>query len=152
MIAAHVWTSVAVLCQELVTEFKADNLSENLDFVDWESHANIEELPDTDLLGPNGISITEESPEIFSVVFGIGVSTYGEDVVFRLRAMSGRVFERLRVLKELPLVHSDSGEVITTMKVVDGTNLLPIGRASTRPYQLIQVECVVLPPETSTTP
>ena len=140
-ILSSIWGSVVALCNSIITEARLAHPEANIQFIDWEAHANIEELPDTDLIGPTSLVIMETSPQFFDVNFAIGVSTYSTDSnLFRLRHYISMAFNRLRVGKQIPIYQAGTTTKIGYLKFSDGTGAMPMTRATTRPWQYVQVQ------------
>lgn len=149
-IHASIWGSIVKMCNELIAEFRLENPSANIQFIDWEAHANIEELPDTaqDLIGPTSLVIMETSPEMFDINFAIAVSTYSTDEnLFRLRAYISKIFERLRPLKKFIVYDSETAGTIGYVVATNGTGIMPMSRSTNRPFQYVQVAGLLGPGE-----
>ena len=141
-----VWGSIVRFSNQLIADFKSVDDTGKLDFIDWESHANIHELPDTDLLGPTALTITEFSPQMFEVNFSIAVSTYSTDKnLFRMRSYLGEVFERMRPQKQINVYDSVTAAKLGYMIFTEGTIIAPMSRAETRPWQYIQGSALLEP-------
>lgn len=110
-----------------------------IDFIDWEAHANIHELPDKDLIGLTAVTLTEEDPEMFSGSFTVGISTFANDKnLFRLRNYVGKAFSEMRPLKRVPLYDAENCLQLGWLHIVDGTTVMPMTKADARPLQFIQ--------------
>lgn len=141
-----IWGSIVVLCNQIIQDAQTAHPEAEVGFVDWEAHANIEELPNMDLIGPTALVLMETSPQMFDVNFAIGVSTYATDEnLFRLRHYISMAFEKLRVGKQIPVYDSETATTIGYIKFVDGTGVMPMSRAVTRPWQYVQVQGVLDP-------
>jgi hypothetical protein len=139
-----VWGSIVHFANELIADLH--NSEGNLSFIDWETHANIHELPDQDMLGPMAVTITELTPQMFEVTFAIAVSTYAtDDNLFRMKAYLGEVFERMRVNKQIRVFDNETAEPMGYMIITDGTLLAPMSRAETRPFQYVQASALLEP-------
>lgn len=146
MILKNLWSSIVVGIQQEVAQFKLDYPNTDIQFVDWETHANVNELPNADCIGPTSLTFTEVSPQMVEVNFAIGVSTHGDDHnLFRLRHMVAVLYEKYRVGTRHVYFDADTAAVISYMKSVDGTMVAPMSRADVRPFQYIQVEMLLDP-------
>ncbi len=135
-----VWASIVHLCREIISEAKTEYPNIEIDFIDWETHANIPELPDKDLIGPTALTITEDTPQMFEVSFAIAVSSYSSDKnLFRLRAYLSTIFDRLRVGKKIPIFDSETSQSIGYVIMQPGSMVSPMSRAESRPWQFVQV-------------
>ena len=146
MITRNIWSSIVVLTKQLIAEMAAEYPNSKIEFIDWEAHANINELPNCDLVGPTAMTITEHSPSLVSVSFAIGVSTYQDDKnLFRHRDYIGRVFERLRPESTFSYFDSEASLVKSVLIATDGTMLSPMTKSESRPWQYVQCECLLQP-------
>ena len=146
MIVADVWGSIIKLTNGMILDFKADYPLVDIRLIDWEAHANLNELPDADLIGPTALAISEEAPELFRVSFAMGVSTYQTDTnLFRMRDYLGRIFERLRYNRKIDVYDANTAVKKGQLYITDGTTLTPMTRAEVRPFQYVQVDCLSEP-------
>lgn len=131
--------SIIKVCQQLITEGIARYPDAPIQFVDWEAHANIQELPDVDALGLTALTITEMSPHFFEVSFAIAVSTYQTDKnLFRLRDYLSKIFELMRPEKQFKIYNSDTAQPLGFLIFTSGTMIAPMSRAEARPWQYVQ--------------
>jgi hypothetical protein len=139
----NIWGSIVAFTNDIVDNRKALYPDVEIEYVDWEAHANIQELPDTDLIGTTAITITEDSTDMFSGSFTIGVSTYATDhSLFRLRNYVGEIFKRLQSGSKIAFYDHTTLELKGYMYVTDGTIIMPMTRADTRPLQFIQCQFI----------
>ena len=145
-IVPSVWGSLTHFSNELIAEFRNRYPDFQIEYIDWESHANIHELPDTDLVGPTAITITELSPQMLEVSFAIAVSTYADDKnLFRMRDYLAETFELVRPNKQLRIYDSATAAALGYLVLTDGTFLAPMSRAETRPWQYVQATGLLEP-------
>jgi hypothetical protein len=139
------WVSVVRACTNLLAEIQEDDAySADIDFIDWETMSENDELPELDLMGPSSLGVVEEKAGMFSVSFSVGGSTYGDDKnLFRQRNLMARILERFRVLKNIPLLHPSTGAEVGFLKIVNGTTLSPMGGSNLRPLQFVHVQAEV---------
>lgn len=140
------WGSIVSFCNDVADSRKVLYPTVDIEYIDWEAHANIQELPDADLIGSTAVTFTEEAPEIFSMSFTIGVSTHASDKsLFRLRNYVGEIFSRLRPGQQIPFYDSVTAAQIGWLNITDGTMVMPMTRADVRPLQFIQCHGVIDP-------
>jgi hypothetical protein len=113
------------------------SVSPGLQYLDWDSVSEVHELPDTDLLGPSGLGITEESSDMFQLVVGIGVCTVNDTNLMRLRKMASNVFADFRPTKTIPIYRRETASLVSWAVVEGGTSISPIVRSGSRPRQFI---------------
>jgi hypothetical protein len=143
MITYNTWSSLTVFCRQIIHEVQ--DISPEIDLIDWEAHANIHELPAKDLIGTASIAIEEESSHFFRISFTVGVSTFQDEGLFRHRKIIGKLFEGLRPERTLTYFDAEQAAPVSWMKIVDGTSLAPLTNASPRAFQFIQAEAVLDP-------
>lgn len=150
MLLKNIWGSITVFTQGIIDELKAAHPQADIQFMDWEAHANVAELPNKDLVGPTTLTFMEVSPQLIEVNFAIAVSTYGTDQnLFRLRDYVGRIFEKLRPEQKLVYFDADTATVKGFMLCTDGTMVAPMTRADVRPFQYVQTQVLLEPSSSS---
>lgn len=137
------WSSLTVFCNDTIAELKSNGVSSDLSYIDWDAHANLQELPRNDLLGPNGLAVTELE-EAFQFVFILGVATHADANLFRLRAIVDRLFTSVRFGRTLPLYDWKAGTVRGSMVIQTGTTIMPMSRSENHAVQYIQAEALAL--------
>lgn len=146
MILANVFGSVTVLVNEIIADLKTAYPNVTIQYCDWETHANINELPDADLVGPTAIAVTEHTGGLVEVNFSIAASTYQDDTnLFRLRDYISRIFERMRPEKKMTYFDAESASVKSFMVFTDGTMIAPMSRAEIRAFQYVQATALLEP-------
>lgn len=146
MIYENLHGSLVNFVNDVIDDRKQAHPGEAIEYIDWEAHANIYELPDVDLIGTTAITFTEDEPEVFSGSFTIGVSTYASDKnLFRLRNYVGEVFRRLRPGSKVPFYDRETLEQRGWLYIVDGTVVMPMTKADVRPLQFVQCQMVFEP-------
>ncbi len=141
-----IWGSIVAFCNAAIEEARLLHPEAKIQFIDWEAHANIEELPNCDLIGPTALVVMETSPQMFDVNFAIAVSTYQSDEhLFRHRHYLSMIFEKMRVGKQLPIYDDETAQEFGYLIFTDGTGVMPMTRAVTRPWQYVQVQGLLEP-------
>jgi hypothetical protein len=143
MIYESLHGSLVAFVNTMVDARKLTDPDNILEFVDWEAHANINELPTRDLIGTTAVSFSEEEPDVFAGSMTIGVSTYANDQnLFRLRNIVGEVFRQLRPGEKIPFYDHETLMQKGWLYVVNGTTVLPMTKADVRPLQFVQCSFV----------
>lgn len=143
MIYEDLHGSLVAFVNNVIEDRKLKYADVPIDFIDWEAHANVQELPDTDLLGTTAVTFTEEDPELFSGSFSVGVSSYASDKnLFRLRNYVGEVFRRLRLGEKIPYYDREALVQRGWLYITNGTSVLPMTKADVRPLQFVQCNFV----------
>lgn len=134
----NVWASLLKRCQDFILDFKMLGLSENLQIIDWDAHANIEDLPPVDLLGPSGLGMMyEKEGEI--ITFTIGVATYQDDNLFMLRRMVGLMYDALLPEKQFTIYDHETLKPLMPATIVEAS-VSPVSKSEVRALQLCQFE------------
>jgi hypothetical protein len=121
-----------------------------LQFLDWDAHGEMRELPDKDLLGPAGVGMVQED-NTFEVTFSIGVSTRNDRSLNRLRRLVSNIYADLRPQQKLHmyrLATAVAGTPPTPLGwlVCQSPCLItPITRAETRAFQFVQLRGLLDP-------
>ncbi len=132
-------SSLTVFAQGIIEDRKLLNPEVPLEFIDWEAHANIHELPDTDLIGLTALTVTEDSAHMFQGSFTLGASSFSSDKnLFRLRNYVGKAFSCMRSECKIPFYDAEACTMVGWLYIVDGTTIMPMTRADARPLQFIQ--------------
>jgi hypothetical protein len=139
-------SSLVVFVQGIIEDRKPAHPETAIEYIDWEAHANTLELPDTDLIGTTAITFTEDEPHVFGGSFTIGISSFASDKnLFRLRNYVGSTFGRMRPESKIPLYDQEACVQLGWLHVVDGTTVMPMTKADTRPLQFIQCSFIFDP-------
>lgn len=96
-----------------------------LEVVDFEAVQEELELPMRDVVGPSHLMLEVDEHEL-TITCLIGCSTYVDGNNFRLRKLSGYLFEELKPTKCIPLLDADTGVVLSSMVVANGTRMMPV--------------------------
>jgi len=146
MIYENAWASVVVFAQQIVAEAKAANPGVPIEFCDWDTHANMMELPNADLIGPLSLAVTEHSQDMIGVSFAIGVSTYASDKnLFRQRDYIARAFEKMKAQSRITYYDAKLASVESVLVMTNGTVATPMSKAEVRPWQYVQGEALLVP-------
>ncbi|BCJ91781.1 hypothetical protein IZ6_25160 [Terrihabitans soli] len=134
--------SVVKFAQALIEEINSTIPDGAFQFYDWDAHAETQELPNSDLLGPHGLAFVE-SENVIEVTFAIAVSTYGDENLFRLRDGLNMAFEKMRPTKTVEYYDAATTSLLNKMVIASGTMLAPVGRATIRPWQFVQATALL---------
>lgn len=109
-----------------------------LSYVDWDDHADMNKLPMTDIYGLTGMGITEND-KTHEVVFGVTLSTYNDQNLFRMTDMSDLFYRRLRAGTTFSIYDPVTGLEVGKMVFQTGTSAMPVNRVETRAVVSISV-------------
>jgi hypothetical protein len=142
MIAENTWSSVVAFTQDLRDRLINEGVLKAPQYVEWDAHASINDLPQTDLIGLTAFALLAEE-NVVQVNCSIGVATFNEKNLFRLRKAAAIVFESLISGKTIPYLDANSGVVTNQLVIAGGTNLMPVARADVRSIQFVQFEALL---------
>lgn len=122
-----------------------------LQYLDWDAHAEARELPDKDLLGPAGVGFVEEEVGLWDVTFSIGISTRNDRTLFRLRRLVGSVYADLRPEQKVAVYRLAAAQPNVTPTPLgwivcqSPCIITPVTRAETRAFQFVQLRGLLNP-------
>lgn len=148
--AAELYTDVASSLQKWCLDKIATMQTSHpgLQDIDWDAHSELHELPSCDLLGTAGLGMVREQA-FFEIAFSIGMSTFGDTNLFRIREMASTVFGDLQPLAKVPIYRSAnyvSGDPPLGWMIVQSPVMItPISRAETRVLQFLNARATLDP-------
>lgn len=148
-------TSIVKWVQTMIGEISAAGIAE-LEYLEIDARAELldAELPAGDIIGITQFSLTDDQG-MFPLHFMVGVSTVGDVNLFRLRAITNFLFNRLQTGDELAYYDVAASQLAgaaveaSWIKIVPGTTLLPTSRVETRPFRFVQVQALLDPLQTN---
>lgn len=144
-VAENIWASLVRWTQDKLIELNSAGVLNNGQYIEWDAHASINDLPSSDLMGLKAFAVMEDE-NILNISCAIGIATMNETNLFRLRKAAATIFESLRRDNSISYYDADSGLVINQMVLVDGTHMTPVARADVRSIQFIQFEALLETP------
>jgi hypothetical protein len=150
-VLANAETSITRFATDMAEAMALAGLA-TLEYVELDARSELRdaELPGGDIIGVTQFSITEDD-KIFPIHFMIGVSTVGDLNLFRLRAITNFIFNRLQSGAELTYYDVAASELAgdavakSWIRVLPGSTLLPTSRVETRPFRFVQVQALLDP-------
>lgn len=139
----NAWASIVRFSQDTITQLVSEGVSSSLQFIDWDAHAKIQELPPSDLLGPGGLALMDTHEEIV-INFTIGVATHGDTQLFRQRTIVDRVHSLMRPQNQIVLYDLETSEPTGILVFTEGTSILPMSRSENHAVQFIQAEALLI--------
>lgn len=120
-------------------------------YVDWDSHAELHELPSDDtLVGLSGASLDHDDGQV-RVVFGIGMATQNDPNLFTLRKLTshlyGAFYPETRIALYDKAAIDAGGNIVPSdwMIMTTPLEILPINRAEIRNVQFINCSALLNP-------
>lgn len=115
-----------------------------LNYVDWDAHADVGKLPTSDLYGLTGLGITDNEVT-HDLVFGVTLSTYNDQNLFRMTDMTDLYYRRMRALTTFALLDPATGYEVGKIAIERGTTAMPIDRVETRLVVSFNVSASIVP-------
>ncbi|MCV0350192.1 MAG: hypothetical protein K5863_08955 [Nitratireductor sp.] len=143
----NVWVSITAYVKQQMDMIVANGLSkvDGIGMIDWEDHANIEELPPKHLVGPASLAVEEESQNIYRVSFTVGLGSFNDQGLFKHRKMITLLSQSLSTGKRMSLFDAATSQPYSWIRLVDGTTVAPMSKSKNRAFQVIQAEALVDP-------
>lgn len=142
------YNNVVISLVKFVNQFREDE-APAADYVDWDAHAQIAELPTTPILiGPAGCGMTE-TKEGQEVVFSFGIGSYQDTNLVELRRLISKLYGRLTVGTRIPVVDATTGTEMSWMVVRTPRAVTPITKAEVRSLQFVELTALLDPGATS---
>ena len=119
-----------------IVDFAAEKIPDG-QFLNWDAHAIIEELPkDNILFGPAGCALTEDEEGI-SIIFSFGISVNEDKNLFRLTRMISSLYGRLRPKTRIPIYDHDSTQESSALIIRTPVEITPVAKAEIRSMQFV---------------
>lgn len=124
-------------------------LSDDIQYVELDARVELKdsELPATDIIGMTQFSISEPSNKIWAIHFIVGLSTIGDENLFRLKALANFIYDRFPCGAQMTYYDNETTEERSWIQIIPGTVQLPTHRVETRPFRFIQVQALLDPYE-----
>lgn len=103
---------------------------------DFDAHATVSELPNADIIGPMEIEV-ENDEGMLTVMGMIGISLREDLNLFRLRPLVAKLFRDLSPNNTFGLYDAETSKKYGIMKILNGTQVLPVVRSKNRPIQFV---------------
>lgn len=145
---ANLFLSVTQSLARLVTDF-AEAEMPGSKVINWDDHANINELPEQDVIGLAGIGLAEDEPKKYSITLGIMVSTWNDPGLDRLTTAISKLFGQIApgkrvtvyTLSDNGLAADEASWMVTTLPRA----ALPITKAEVRAIQAVECQLLLDP-------
>lgn len=139
MLVENAWASLVAFVQTIRDKLAADGVLVDPQYIEWDAHASIMDLPSADLIGLSAFAVADDD-NVAVINCAVGVATYNEESLFRLRKASAILFEAFRPTKTIPYLDASTGFQLGEIKLVAGTSAHPVARADVRSLQFTQFE------------
>lgn len=107
---------------------------------DFDAHVEKSSFPLRHLIGIKDFSIATEG-KLFIASAGIALSVYNDTALQKHNRVMDKLFEHLFPNNKLSLynITDNSGDALTDMKIMDGSEVLPMSKSNTRSIQIVGV-------------
>jgi len=132
-------SSLLKYCKDVIARYPS--IMPGWTVFDFDSHASVNEMPNTDVLGIMEYSVSNHDNHYY-VTCMITVCTKSDDAQLkRLHPAMNALFGELKPgWGGIQVVNSNTGDAVGNLKVMENVTALPVGRADNRPIQMIAVE------------
>lgn len=144
MTQEDLYDNVVVSLIRFVEDFRKEFMAD-ADYVEWDGHAELSELPKKDVIGMAGCGLAEDQPGLYEVVFGVQVSTWGDPNLGRLRKLVSRLRGRLVPETRITVYNHDTAAEDSWLVTATPLAVLPVARAETRAIQAVEVRALLSP-------
>lgn len=112
-----------------------------IEVVNFDAYASIEDLPRKDLIGVSNYQLTVED-EAHEIEAMIGISTIEDTNNFRLADFADKLLQKLMPETIIPVVEADTGIQTGIMTVTGGTKVMAVTGSSLRPGIFIHIRAL----------
>ena len=143
----NTWLSITAYIKQQMDMIVANGIctKPEIEMIDWEDHANMEELPAVHLVGPASMALEEESQNIYRVTFTVALGSYDDKGLRKHRKMIDLLAKSFASGSRVTLFEAADERPYGWLKIVDGTTVAPLAKTNSRAFQTIQVEGLVDP-------
>lgn len=144
----ELYENVVISLVKFVKDFQEAEMPGG-DYITWDAHAELNDLPEIDLIGINGVGLAEDEARKYDIVFGISIAVFNDEGLARLTKLISKMRARLKAETRIPIYRlSDSGLVAEPWSwavMVLPTAITPVGRAELRPVQSLELRALLDP-------
>lgn len=115
-----------------------------IQYIDWDAHADLKELPDADMIGLSGFGISENE-KIYEVVFGLMLCTYNDPNLFRVTDFADTFFKAMMAEQRFRIYDPITGAAANWAVFENGTAVSPVARVEVRPTIQITASALIAP-------
>ena len=146
----QLFESIVLSLTRKVEDFRLANMPSS-QYVNWDNHANINELPESDVCGLAGVGMAEDDDDIYSIVFGVAMSTWGDTGGHRLTKLISKMRAQFTKGTRLTVYDPDAMTAVpkTWMITVLPLAVTPVQKAEVRAVQSVMVHALLDPSSTS---
>lgn len=133
-----IYRSILRTLVDLIGEISSTTGNQEIQYHDWESRADENDLPKKTLIGLEGFTFSENKG-MWIIRFGLALSSYQDDNLLNEIEMLGVIHEHTGEGKKVKLLDPIEGDEISELVVV-AWDLAPMGQSQLRNYRTISIE------------
>ncbi len=130
-------SSLIAALKECIADMEERGIGKDIKFVDFDSHAEIRELEQFDIVGLQSFSFREDNGTT-SVAFFVNCSTMRDLNGIRLSKIIGYMFSRLCGCKSIKVINEDQ-QVISSLDLSSSVEIMPMSKSDGRMVQKIDI-------------
>lgn len=131
-------SSLTRFINQMIMEMEGYELSNKIEFIDLDAHADLGEMPEKDCVTLSGVAATFDE-KFISGQFNIGVATWDDKEKVRHDKIISYLTGKVIPMETIPLVSSDDGALIGTLVVNEDTDVSPFAKSNVRSIQYVLV-------------
>lgn len=144
MSRSKIYAAVTLSLVKLVDDFRKAEMP-TAEYVNWDAHAQIGELPQKDAIGLAGVGLAEDTPGHYEVAAAVAISTWDDKNLIRLTKLVSDFFDMLPIEGQVPVFNPDDGDRMSFMVVAGPRSVSPVGKAETRSVQAMEFRLLLSP-------
>ena len=118
------WASIIGFVDSIIDEATSSGVT--CQFINYDAHANIETLPNANLIGPAEFSFENMGQSVFNLTCAVGFSMVDDPEQFNHRLVSGIISKKLEPETTIPILKASTGMAIGFLTLEAPTSLLPM--------------------------
>ena len=124
---------------KMCNDFIVSNSLTDFQVFDFDAHASLNELPETNLIGIAEYSLTELGGYYSGSCMVIVSTKQSDSDLTVLRPVVSKMFNRVKSDSVITVVEGDTGSVLGNLKVMAGTEAMAVARTKSRPLQAMNI-------------
>lgn len=144
MTEADLYDNVVSSLEKVVNDFRKEHMPD-AEYVNWDAHAQLTELPQADCVGLAGVGLSEDDPKSYEIALGVAVSTWDDPGLYRLRKLMSKLRACFIPETRIQVYDHETAEPNCFMVCVVPLGIMPVGKAETRSVQAMEVRLLLDP-------
>lgn len=142
----NLYESVVLSLHREIELFRLEHMPSS-QYLNWDEHAEMTELPEGDLIGLAGVGLAEDTDKEYDIPFAVLVSTYKDPGMHRMTKLLSRLRARFVAGTKLPVFTEVGGVAVEKTWMVTRLPLAvtPASKAEVRLVQGIEARALLDP-------